>query len=73
MQIELDKTDLINLVKGVYPYTTMQNHWMVLGKGKYSDVFGMWIWNYLELKELSEYELFQLYNLCKNTWPKHKV
>jgi len=67
MQIELHKDDLVHLVLGVSPYYDVMEHPSVKGKGRFSDNTG-WDWHIANLKQLSEYELFELYKLCRDSW-----
>jgi len=70
MQIDLTKEDFIHLVLGVYPYTDVQDHPLILNKGRYSDIHG-WVWDRNKLKDMTEFALYQLYLFCRDTWPKH--
>ena len=64
MKIELDKTDLINLVNGVVPGYDLFDNPTVKKCGRYNASYGTWSWN-SELDNLSEVELYDLYKLCK--------
>lgn len=69
MKQELDKKDLIALVKGTIPnYGIMQNT-LVKSNGYYIGGLGdSWHWHQDKLNELSESELWELYQLCKNSF-----
>ena len=66
MNLNLDKEDLISLVKGSCPYYSLFNHPVVKACGQYSDNRG-WSWREGELEKLDENQLFVLYELCKNS------
>jgi hypothetical protein len=69
MLIELDKTAFMSMVKGTYPYYSIFDHPVVKKCGIY--IGGMleeWRWNRNELEKLSEEELYELYNLCINSY-----
>ncbi len=69
MQVDLDKIDLVNLVASTAPYYSLFTNPLVTKFGKY---FGgqedRWSWDKHMLKELTEQELYDLYQLCKNSW-----
>lgn len=69
MEVVLSKEDLISLVKGTPPSYSVMDHAMVEKHGSYSGSYDRWDWN-SELKELSESELWELYNICKKSWKK---
>ena len=67
MKVELDKKDLIALVSGTSPYydafeipLVKQNGYFIGGH------VDKWSWN--SLKELTEEQLWELYNICKDSW-----
>jgi hypothetical protein len=61
--VELDKADLVSLVRGTEPsYKTMGNP-LVKTCGVFNGSYGTWHWNTFELLKLSEVELFTLYKL----------
>ena len=72
MIVALDKIDLINLVKSINP------KYMNALVEEYGDFFEVneytydkkWFWNF-KLKDLSEKELYAVYNYCKNSWNKN--
>jgi len=65
MNVDLEKEDLINLVNGVSPSYDLFEITIVKKCGRYSGSYGTWDWIHSELKQLSEEELFELYNICK--------
>ena len=69
MQINLEKKDLINLVKGITPYYNVFNEPLVKQCGSYYGGHDIsWEWDYFKLKNLSEKALYDLYKICKNSW-----
>jgi len=71
MKVELNQADLVNLVKGTSPYYSEFENPLVKRAGGYmSGGHGeQWHWGSTnEMKELSEDELWELYNICKNSW-----
>lgn len=67
MTIELTRPDLISLVKGNPPYYSEFNNPLVLKAGhSYTDCYGRTDWGSLE--KLTDNELLELYNICKNSW-----
>lgn len=68
MQEELDKTDLINLASSVGPYYTLFNHPLVSKLGEWQAGRDVLYWDKHMLKELTEQELYDLYQLCKSSW-----
>ncbi len=67
MNIDLDKNDLINLVRGQPPYYPIFDNVLIKSSGYYNDNKG-WVWYKYELDKLTEQELFDLYQLCKDSW-----
>ena len=71
MTLDLDKNDLIALVTGTSPYYDIMENDVVKKAGDYCG--GMndhWRWKNYALLEMSEEELFSLYQMCKNSWKK---
>lgn len=69
MVLDLDKKDLINLVKGSSPNYEVMEHPLVEKSGRYTGGFvEKWDWREYRLKEMTEEELVELYNICKNSW-----
>ncbi|MFA5409375.1 MAG: hypothetical protein WC343_11445 [Bacilli bacterium] len=67
MKVELEKKDLIALVNGTSPYYNAFEIPLVKENGYYmAGHVEKWCWN--SLKELTEEELWELYNICKNSW-----
>lgn len=69
MKVNLNKEDLISLVKGEVPYYDIFDNELVDKSGKYIGGFhDKWEWDDYALKKLSEEELYKLYLICKNSW-----
>ena len=68
MNVELDKSGLISLVRGTEPYYSIFEHPLVKKCGNWNGgLADKWSWNG-NLEILSEEELFEVYNLCKESW-----
>lgn len=65
MIVYLDKADLISLVNGKSPDFTVMDYPLISARGHYTDAYG-WRWHSLE--ELTEEQLLEVYNMCKNSW-----
>lgn len=69
MQVDLDKKDLIALVKGKEPNYDVFDHPLVKQCGEYrGGMTDSWHWNKYVLEEISEAQLWELYQVCKNSW-----
>ena len=68
MLVDLEKEDLINLVKGVSPYFTAMNEPYIKGMGNYDDYRSSWKWDKTALEQLDESDLLLIYYICKNSW-----
>lgn len=68
MLIEMERGDLESLLKGTCPYYSAIDHPLIKRAGKMSGKFGPdWSW-YLDLSEFTDSELYQMYNICKQSW-----
>lgn len=65
MYVELDTTDLLNLVESTPPSFAQQQTERMLELGRYSDAFDRWIWND-KVKTMPESSLYALYQECKS-------
>ena len=68
MIVDLDRKDIISLMKGISPnYDVMGEIPKDLGyySGGFSD---QWKWNYFVPDKYSNKELFSIYLICKNSW-----
>ncbi len=63
----LDKRDLISLVKGITPSYEIMSHPLISAAG---DMWGgqgeHWEWK--DLDKFDESQLWECYNLCKQSW-----
>jgi hypothetical protein len=67
MKIELEREDLLNMVKGTSPYYSVMEDTLVKKAGQW--IGGMadrWSWG--DLNSLTDEELFKLYKICKDSW-----
>lgn len=69
MKVNLTRSDLISLVKGTEPYYSIFENPLVKRCGSYCGGFNdRWDWNYSFDDNITDEELWGLYNLCKNSW-----
>jgi len=69
MKIEISKEQLADMVKGTSPYYYVFDHPLVKKSGRYIGGFhDKWEWNYGFHNDLTKEELWELYNVCKNSW-----
>ena len=69
MKVELNKKDLISLVMGIVPPYSVYNEPLVKKCGEHCGGFvDRWDWDNFELEKLTEEELYELYNICKEGW-----
>lgn len=68
-EYKLDKIDLKNLVKSVSPNYSVMEYPLIKKSGRYIGGFhDKWDWEYGFEKNLSENELWEIYQLCKTSW-----
>ena len=66
---KLSKQDRISLVLGTYPYYSIMSDPLVEKCGYWTGGFvDKWTWRPKEVENLSEQELEELYEKCKNSW-----
>lgn len=66
MTVELDKKDLVSLVKGIWPSYSIMDDPYIRQLGSYSGgMLDEWSWNSYKLEELTEETLFKLYQFIK--------
>lgn len=65
--IDLDKKDLMALVKGFDPTYEQMEHPLCKNNGTFSGSYGRWDWNYDAFKDSSEQELYNFYLYLKRT------
>jgi len=68
MILDLDKKDLISLVKGISPYDSVWNNPLINENGDYSASYSNWDWNYGTFENCSEEKIYEIYMICKNSW-----
>ncbi len=66
MNVDLDKQDLIFLVKGCSPAWKVQSHYLIVEHGRYSDLSG-WMWDGDKLEKADDIVLWDLYKKCKES------
>ena len=69
MKYELNKEDLINLIKGTCPSYELQKNEDISKLGDFSDIHG-WRWKVELLKNIREDELYSLYCACVGSWKR---
>ncbi|MEK5166237.1 hypothetical protein NYE69_28430 [Paenibacillus sp. FSL R5-0527] len=71
MQMDLDKDDLVSLVRGTSPWYSAMDHPLVQRYGEYYGGHKEgWAWHTERLKGCSEEELLYIYQICKDSWKK---
>lgn len=68
MKIDLDKKDLISLVKGTPPNYSAMDDYRVKCRGSFSGSYGRWDWNHNAFEDCTEEKILEIYQLCKNSW-----
>lgn len=68
MKLDLDKADLISLVKGTDPNLNVMEHPKIRSRGGYREPEGRWDWDYNVFKDCAEEEIWAVYQICKNSW-----
>lgn len=67
MNIEIDRTDLMNMIKGTNPTYELMEHPMIKLLGSFTGGFSeSWNWNYSFSSEFSNVDLLEVYTLLKN-------
>ncbi len=73
MILDLDKQDLITLVKGSEPNYSAMDHYLVKASGQMMGAPGeKWQWNEHVLENFSKNELLVVYQVCKESWRKEE-
>jgi len=71
MLVDLDRESLIHLAKGVEPYYSVMDHPLVKANGSYTGGhLDRWDWSWRAFENLSDEEILEVYNLCRNSWKK---
>ena len=68
MRLELDKSDLVSLVKGSVPNYSVMEKPLISISGIYNGSYDKWEWNYKFEEKLTEQELLDMYILCRDSW-----
>ena len=66
MKAELDKSDLVTLIKGIEPSYKIWGHFLITHAGDIKGQGDTWVWNVRVLYNRSEEQLWETYQLCKN-------
>lgn len=67
MLVNLDKEGLICLVNDISPNYDLVEEMQNYGYGHYTGSYGTWDWDLYKLGQLSEQDLFHIFNKCKNS------
>lgn len=69
MVIELEKEDLVNLVKGSNPHYNVMNDSLIKQCGSFiGGHHDRWEWDNSSLEKLTESQLWQMYSVCRDSW-----
>jgi len=69
MILDLEKSDLINLLMGTSPNYDVMEDPTIKPYGDYTGGFvDKWSWNKFSLVDLEDETLFDMYLTCKNSW-----
>lgn len=67
----ITKDMLVSMVKGSDPYYTAFEHPLIKRAGYWTGGHvDKWSWRDLELKDMTENELAELYTICRDSWPR---
>jgi hypothetical protein len=67
INFNLDKEDLISLLKGTVPNYSIMNNPLIDNNGYFNGSYGTWNW-YSKIENLDEETIFKMYMLCKESW-----
>ncbi len=68
MKIDLNRDDLINLARSISPYSIVDDE-RVMKNGSFKGSYGdRWEWKYNAFHNLSEEEIWSVYQICKASW-----
>jgi hypothetical protein len=74
MEVDLDKEDLIALVRSTDPNYELFENPFVKPFGDYQGGFyDRWIWKVSDLHKLTEHRLWELYKMCKDSWTERRT
>lgn len=69
MTIDLDRKDLIALVRGTSPNFSEMNNPKIKKHGSWvGGHHDRWDWNFSSIENASDAELIELYKICKDSW-----
>ncbi|WP_297420586.1 hypothetical protein [Clostridium sp.] len=68
LKLDLDKKDLISLVKGTDPNLNAMGHPKIICRGSYLAQHGRWDWNYCAFENCTNEEIYEIYKICKDSW-----
>ncbi len=69
MTADLDKRDLVSLVAGTTPDYTVMSLPLIAQCGSYTGGFhDRWDWSKTKLDKLTEEQLWEVYQHCKQSW-----
>lgn len=69
MILDLDRYDLMSLVKGKTPNYSVMHNPLVEKHGYYTGgIKDEWTWNFCTLHDCSDESLYEIYLICKNSW-----
>lgn len=67
MKVDLDRKDLIALVKGTSPNYSEFNNPLVKANGSYCGGF-VERWDWSLTSDITDSQLYELYKICKASW-----
>jgi len=68
MKVDLDKKDLVSLVLGIVPSHNVTSYPLISKHGNKGGSFHhLWYWNKSSLETCIEEELFEIYQICKES------
>lgn len=67
MILELNKDDLISLVKGQEPSYSAMDHPKIKNLGRFAASYGRWDWGHDSFKNMTEGEIYEVYFILKNS------
>ena len=68
LNLTLTKEDLIALILGIKPNSSIFKHDLIRRHGFYMNFHAEWFWVIRSLNECSEEELHEIYKLCQKSW-----
>ena len=69
MLVNLDRDDLISLAKGTMPNYSVMNHPKIKKHGYMGGPHGdEWKWKWNAFENCTDEEIWEIYQLCKNSW-----